>query len=66
MRYPPWVLLLPFVVTALYLNYWMWDLPDIALGLPANLLYHVVLSLALIPLMLAVVRRAWPRYLDED
>lgn len=66
MRYPPWVLALPLVLTAVYLNYWMWDVPDILLGLPANLLYHVVLSLALIPLMLTVVRRAWPSYLDED
>lgn len=66
MRYPPWVLALPFVLTVVYLNYWMWDVPDVVLGLPANLLYHVVLSIALSPLMFAVVRRAWPRYLDED
>ena len=66
MSYPRWVLSLPFVIVFFYLNYWMWDIADIVLGLPANLLYHVVLSLALIPLMVGLVRRAWPSYLDED
>lgn len=66
MRYPSWVLVLPVAVTAVYLNYWMWDVSAIVLGLPVNLLYHVVLSLALSPLMFAVISRAWPRYLDDE
>ncbi|MGH9318722.1 MAG: hypothetical protein ACRD21_28695 [Vicinamibacteria bacterium] len=56
--------LLPFL--ALHLNYWMWDDARLFLGLPANLLYHVALSLLLSFVMLVLVSRAWPRYLDED
>jgi hypothetical protein len=51
---------------AVHLNYWMWDDARIVLGLPANLLYHVVLSLVLSAVLFLLVRRAWPRYLDED
>jgi hypothetical protein len=54
----------PFL--ALHLNYWMWDDPRLFLGFPANLLYHVVLSFLLSIVMLLLVARAWPRYLDED
>jgi hypothetical protein len=60
------VLLLPPLFLALHLNYWMWDDARIVLGLPANLLYHVVLSIFLSLVLLVLVRRAWPRYLDED
>lgn len=51
---------------AVHLNYWMWDDARIVLGLPANLLYHVVLSLVLSAVLFLLVYRAWPRYLDED
>jgi len=51
---------------ALHLNYWMWDDARLFLGLPANLLYHVVLSLFLSLVMFVLVLGAWPRYLDED
>jgi hypothetical protein len=60
------VLLLPPLFVALHLNYWMWEDGRIVLGLPANLLYHVVLSLVLSLVLFVLVLRAWPRYLDED
>ena len=60
------ILLVAFGFVALHLNYWMWDDARILLGLPANLLYHVVLSLVLSLVFFVLVHRAWPRYLDED
>jgi hypothetical protein len=60
------VLLLSVGFVALHLNYWMWDDARIVLGLPANLLYHVVFSLFLSLVLFVLVLRAWPRYLDED
>ena len=60
------ILFLPLGLVALHLNYWMWDDARIVLGLPANLLYHVILSLFLSAVMFVLVHRAWPRYLDED
>ncbi len=64
--YPKWLAALVFGVVVVYLNYWMWDDSRIVLGLPVNLLYHVVLSVCLAPIMVVVVRRAWPRYLSDD
>lgn len=64
--YPKWLALVVFVVVAAFLNYWMWDDSRVVLGMPVNLLYHVVLSVCLTPIMVAVVRRAWPRYLSDD
>ena len=60
------ILLLAIGFAFLHLNYWMWDDARIVLGLPANLLYHVILSLVLSMVLSILVRRAWPRYLDED
>jgi hypothetical protein len=66
MAQSPRILLLGLGFVALHLNYWMWDERRILLGLPANLLYHVILSLGLSAVLLVIVHRAWPRYLDED
>jgi hypothetical protein len=60
------ILVLAIGFVGLHLNYWMWDDARIVLGLPANLLYHVILSLVLSVVLTLLVRRAWPRYLDED
>jgi membrane protein implicated in regulation of membrane protease activity len=60
------ILLLATGFLFLHLNYWMWDDARIVWGLPANLLYHVILSLVLSVVLSVLVRRAWPRYLDED
>ena len=65
-HYPKWLPLLMFGLIFIHLNYWMWDDGRIVLGFPVNLLYHVVFSLLLYPLMLFVVKRAWPRYLGDE
>ena len=51
---------------ALHLNYWLWDSDELVLGLPVNLFYHVVLTLALAVFMLTLVRRHWPAFLDDE
>ena len=43
------------VLTAIHLNYWMWDDASIVLGLPSNLLYHVVWSFLLSGVMWRVM-----------
>lgn len=60
------LLVLPVIFVALHLNYWMWDETRLVAGLPVNLLYHLTLSLLLSGVMLVVVVKCWPRYLDED
>lgn len=60
------ILFLAAGFVGLHLNYWMWDDARILLGLPSNLLYHITLSLVLSAVLFVLVRRAWPRYLDED
>ena len=65
-RYPKWVFLLAVGLVVLHLNYWMWDSTRVVLGLPVNLLYHVVLSFSISLIMLVIVRRGWPDYLSED
>ena len=64
--YPVWVMASVPVLVLLHQGAWFWSDARLVLGLPLNLFYHSVLSLALSGLMLAVVRLAWPRYLDED
>ena len=65
-HFPRWIPPLMIVLVVVYLNYWMWNDARVLLGLPANLLYHVIFSLLLYPVMRFVVDRGWPRYLDED
>ncbi len=65
-QYPKWLWPLVLALVVSYLNYWMWDDARIVFGMPANLLYHIVLSLCLAPIMLVVVRGAWPDYLSDD
>lgn len=63
---PSWLPPLVALLVVLHLNFWMWTDARILWGFPANLLYHVALCLALSLVMLFVVRRAWPRQLDEE
>jgi len=42
-------------LTAIHLNYWMWDDTTIVFGLPSNLLYHVVWSFSLSGVMWALL-----------
>jgi len=50
----------------LHLNYWLWDADRLVMGLPINLFYHLVLTLALALSMSALVRRYWPAFLDAE
>ena len=54
------------VAVALHLNYWLWDADGLVLGLPVNLFYQVLLTLALSGVMFVLVRRHWPSFLDDD
>ncbi len=65
--YPRWTIALIAMALILHLNYWLWDHDGIVMGrLPVNFLYHVLLSLLLSGVMLLLVRRAWPAYLDDE
>ena len=58
------MLLIPILVV-LFENVWLWDNDSLILGLPVNLLYHIGFCVVVAAVMLVVVRRAWPRYLDK-
>lgn len=58
------MLLIPILVV-LFENFWLWDNDRLILGLPVNLLYHIGFCVLVAAVMLVVVKRAWPRYLDK-
>ena len=58
------LLLIPILVV-LFGNVWLWDDDRLILGLPVNLLYHIGFCVLVAAVMLVVVKRAWPRYLDK-
>jgi hypothetical protein len=65
-NYPKWVLLMiPFFI-GLHQSSFFWNDSRLVLGLPVSLFYHVALSVFLSVIMLLVVKRAWPRYLDRE
>jgi hypothetical protein len=66
MAYPKWLFAVLPLLVLLHLNAWMWTDPKVVLGFPVNLLYHVGLCFLVAGVMLVLVRRAWPLYLDED
>lgn len=55
-----WVLYcLLVVLLILHNDYWLWKTPDIVLGLPIGLLYHVIYCVAASLLMFFLVKYAW-------
>jgi hypothetical protein len=54
------------VAIVVHLNYWLWGSDRIVMGLPINLLYHLVLTLLLAVAMVVLVRRHWPAYLNDE
>ena len=64
--YPRWTIAVIGVALVFHLNYWLWDHDGIMLGLPVNLLYHVLLTLLLSAVMLLLIRMAWPAFLDDE
>lgn len=61
MRSPRWVLLLLLLLLIVHQNYWLWSDDSLVLGLPVNLLYHVLLCLLASAVMFIVLKRAWPQ-----
>ena len=51
---------------ALHNDWWLWDDPRPALGLPVGLTYHLLYMLATAVVMALLVRYAWPRHLELD
>ena len=64
-RYSFWVVLLVPIGLLLHQSPRLWSDDRLISGLPINLLYHIVLSVLWSAIMLLVIRRAWPRYLDK-
>ena len=64
--YPGWLFAAIGVAMILHLNYWLWGSDRLVFGLPINLFYHVVLTLALSVGMVALVRRCWPSFLEDE
>ena len=64
-QHPRWVMLLIPILAVLFGNVWLWDNDRLILGLPVNLLYHIGFCVLVAAVMLVVVKRAWPRYLDK-
>ena len=53
-----------FVLYLLHNDLWLWDDPQLLLGLPIGLLYHIGFCLAAAVLMFLLVTYAWPRHLE--
>ena len=61
-----WPLGILLILLILFLNFWMWDNNALILGLPINLLYHIVMCILTSLSMLVIVRLAWPHHLDAE
>ena len=64
-HHPRWVLLLIPILVVMFGNFWLGDNDRLIFGLPVNLLYHVGFCVLVAAVMLVVVKRAWPCYLDK-
>lgn len=55
-----WVLYsLLVLLFILHNDFWLWETPQIVLGLPVGLLYHLVFCLAASLLMFSLVKFTW-------
>ncbi len=61
-----WPLGILLILLILFFNFWMWDNNALILGLPINLLYHIVMCVLTSLSMLVIVRLAWPHHLDAE
>ncbi len=53
------------LLAAAFFNPAAWDNDRLLAGIPLNLVYHSGLCVAAVLAMWAVVRKAWPDYLDR-
>ena len=64
---PPWILFLSLIVLYLLHNdFWLWNNPNLVLGIPASLFYHVLFCIVAFLLMFMLVNQAWPKYLGTQ
>ena len=64
--YPAWIFVILGVAVLLHLNYWLWGADRLVSGLPINLFYHVLFTLALSGVMWVIVRNGWPSFLEDE
>ena len=55
-----------FVLYLLHNDLWFWDDPQLLLGLPIGLLYHIGFCLAAALMMALLVNYAWPCHLRDE
>ncbi len=64
---PRWIFYLLLVILYLLHNdIWFWHSPDIVLGLPVGLLYHVLFCIVSSLVFYLLVKSAWPKFLKES
>ena len=62
-----WILYLAlFVLYLLHNDLWFWNTPQLALGLPIGLLYHIGFCVVAAILMILLVNYAWPHHLEAE
>ncbi len=59
-----WIVLGLTLLYLLRFDFWLWHRPDLVLGLPVGLLYHVTFCAA-VSLFLTWVVRTWRRGVDH-
>ena len=57
-----WVLLTLTVLFFLHNDFWNWQRPQLVLGLPVSLLYHLTYCFLISVVMGLMVRFAWPKF----
>jgi hypothetical protein len=64
-KLPRWILYAALV--ALYLlhnDFWFWNTPQLVLGVPVGLLYHITFCVVVTLLMALFVNRAWLKQIE--
>ncbi len=54
------------ILALLHNDIWLWHNPNIMLGLPVGLLYHIAYCVVASLLFIAIVKFIWPKELDAE
>ncbi|MFB3041088.1 MAG: hypothetical protein ACE1ZS_04675 [Candidatus Poribacteria bacterium] len=66
-RLSQWILYLALVLLYLLHNdLWFWNAPQLVLGLPIGLLYHISFCVVASIVMILLVNYAWPHHLKTE
>ena len=66
-RFSQWILYLALVLLYLLHNdLWFWNTPQLVLGLPIGLLYHISFCVVASIVMILLVNYAWPHHLKTE